>query len=105
MNSLRDLGALLDLVAREARRLLDADRATIFLLDREKMELCSQVALGTAGVVRFDAHKGIAGVAALTGKIVNVDDAYADPRFNSDIDAQTEIYLTLAICWRRRSRT
>ncbi len=89
MNSLRDLSALLDLVAREARRLLDADRATIFLLDREKMELCSQVALGTAGVVRFDAHKGIAGVAALTGKIVNVDDAYADPRFNSDIDAQT----------------
>ena len=89
MNSLRDLGALLDLVAREAKRLLDADRATIFLLDREKMELCSQVALGAAGVVRFDARRGIAGVAALTGRIVNVDDAYSDPRFNSDIDTQT----------------
>jgi len=41
MNSERDLGALLDLVAREATRLLDADRASIFLLDREKVELWS----------------------------------------------------------------
>src|SRR5579864_9577573 len=43
MNSVRDLGALLDLVAREATRLLDADRASIFLLDRERMELWSKV--------------------------------------------------------------
>ena len=35
MNSVRELGSLLDLVAREATRLLDADRASIFLLDRE----------------------------------------------------------------------
>jgi len=39
MNSVRDLSALLDLVAREAARLLEADRASIFLLDRDKMEL------------------------------------------------------------------
>jgi Nif-specific regulatory protein len=89
MNSLRDLGALLDLVAREARRLLEADRASIFLLDREKMELWSKVALGSDEILRFDARKGIAGAAALTGKIVNVHDAYNDPRFNSAIDSQT----------------
>src|SRR5258705_5905050 len=89
MNSERDLGALLDLVAREATRLLEADRASIFLLDREKVELWSKVALGSDEIIRFDARKGIAGAAALTGKVINVSDAYNDDRFNSAIDTQT----------------
>jgi Nif-specific regulatory protein len=89
MNSERDLGALLDLVAREATRLLNADRASIFLLDRENMQLWSKVALGSDEILRFDARKGIAGVAALTGKVVNVANAYGDERFNSEIDDQT----------------
>src|SRR5439155_19956637 len=37
MNSERDLGARLDLVAREATRLVDADGASIFMLDRGAM--------------------------------------------------------------------
>jgi Nif-specific regulatory protein len=89
MNSVRDLSALLDLVAREAARLLDADRASIFLLDREKMELWSKVALGSDDIIHFDARKGIAGAAALTAKTVNVSDAYNDSRFNPAIDNQT----------------
>jgi len=89
MNSERDLGALLDLVAREATRLLEADRASIFLLDGDKMELWSKVALGSDEILRFDANKGIAGAAAMTGKIVNVGDAQNDDRFNPAIDSQT----------------
>src|SRR5260370_23851674 len=89
MNAVRDLGALLDLVAREAAHLLEADRASIFLLDRDKMELWSKVALGSDDILRFDARKGIAGAAALTAKTVNVSDAYNDPRFNPAIDTQT----------------
>src|SRR5580692_7029305 len=89
MNSVRDLDTLLDLVAREATRLLDADRASIFLLDREKMELWSKVALGSGEILRFDARKGIAGAAALTGKVINVTNAYNDSRFNQSIDFQT----------------
>jgi Nif-specific regulatory protein len=89
MNSERDLGVLLDLVAREATRLLDADRASIFLLDREHMELWSKVALGSDEILRFDARKGIAGAAALTGTVINVSEAYSDARFNPSIDSQT----------------
>src|SRR5437016_2847420 len=89
MNSERDLGALLDLVAREATRLLDADRASIFLLDRENVVMWSKVALGSEEILRFDARKGIAGAAALTGKVINVSDAYNDARFNPSIDLQT----------------
>ncbi len=89
MNSERDLGALLDLVAREATNLLVCDRASIFLLDRERDELWSKVALGSEEILRFDAHTGIAGNAVQTGDTINVRDAYNDPRFYGAIDGQT----------------
>jgi Nif-specific regulatory protein len=89
MNSERDLGALLDLIAREATSLLDCDRASIFLLDRERNELWSKVALGSDEILRFDARRGIAGTAALTGNVINVKDAYSDPRFYTAIDDRT----------------
>src|SRR6185437_8809493 len=89
MNSERDLSALLDLIAREATTLLDCDRASIFILDREKNELWSKVDLGSDEILRFDARMGIAGAAVLTGHTINVRDAYSDPRFYTAIDGQT----------------
>lgn len=89
MNSERDLGALLDLIAREATELLNCDRATIFLLDRERNELWSKVALGSDEILRFDAGLGIAGGTVTTGRSINVRDAYGDPRFYTAIDGQT----------------
>jgi len=89
MNSLTDLTALLDLIAREATRLMEADRATIFLLDRDKQEMWSKVALGSEEVLRFDARLGIAGAVALTGQTINVEEAHRHPQFYPGIDAQT----------------
>ena len=89
MNSQRDLSALLDLIAREATSLLDCERASIFLLDRERNELWSKVALGSEEILRFDARRGIAGNTALTGNTINVRDAYSDPRFYTAIDDKT----------------
>jgi len=89
MNSQRDLGALLDVVAREATSLLGCDRASIFLLDREKHELWSKVALGSDQVLRFDAGSGIVGHAVETGEVLNVSDAYSDPRFYAAFDSRS----------------
>jgi len=89
MNSERDLSALLDLIAREATSLLDCDRASIFLLDRERNELLSKVALGSDEILRFDARLGIAGSTVMSGRSINVRDAYGDPRFYTAIDGQT----------------
>ncbi len=89
MNSERELGPLLDVIAREATSLLDCDRASIFLLDRERQQLWSKVALGSDEILRFDASLGIAGRAVTTGETVNVRDAYSDPRFYTAIDGQT----------------
>ena len=89
MNSERDLGSLLDLIAREATHLLGCDRASIFLLDRQRNQLWSKVALGSAEILRFDANEGIAGHAVQTGHAINVADAYSDPRFFTAIDRKT----------------
>jgi GAF domain-containing protein len=89
INSERDLGSLLDLIAREAIKLLEADRASIFLLDREKEELWSKVALGSQEVLRFNARKGIAGNVVQTGQTINVKDVHQDPRFYPEMDTRT----------------
>ena len=34
---------------------------------------------------RFPKDKGIAGLVASTGEVVNIKDAYADPRFNRSV--------------------
>ena len=85
MSSERDLAALLDLIANEATKLMGADRASLFLLDRERGELWSKVALGSKEI-RFDARLGIAGAVALSGQTINVEDAHQDPRFYQEID-------------------
>ncbi|MGH9719219.1 MAG: GAF and HD-GYP domain-containing protein, partial [Bryobacteraceae bacterium] len=58
MNTEQNLDVLLDLVAREATHLLECDRASIFLVDRERSELWSKVALGSDEILRFESSKG-----------------------------------------------
>lgn len=86
--SITDLDALLRLMAEATTKLLAADRATIFVLDRERNELWSRVALGT-GDIRVPMGKGLAGAVAQNGEMINIADAYEDPRFNPEPDRQT----------------
>ena len=89
LNSQRDLSALLDLIAREAISLLDCDRASIFLLDRENNELWSKVALGSDEILRFDASRGIAGNTAPPARPSMSAMLTATPRFYTGIDGKT----------------
>jgi GAF domain-containing protein len=41
------------------------------------------------GEVRIPLGSGIAGAVAHSGESIRIDDAYADPRFNQDVDQQT----------------
>ena len=90
-----DLNQLLFTTMREVAKILNADRCTVFLLDEEKHELWSIVAMGIGKgkEIRFPAEKGIAGHVATTGEILNIPDAYKDSRFNPEIDKKTG-YLT-----------
>src|SRR5688572_9297417 len=55
LNAEHDLSALLQLIAREAARLLDAELASLLLLDVERGELWSKVSLDSDETLRFDA--------------------------------------------------
>ncbi len=79
---------LLLILMDEVKKALKADRCTVFLLDREQNELWSKVAHGEREI-RFPSHLGIAGYVATTGDVLNIPDAYADPRFNREIDKKT----------------
>jgi len=81
---------LLELIAGEATRLLDCDRSSIFLWDRERNEVEARPALGIAGLsLRIPANEGVVGETLRTGRAVTVADAYADSRFNQDVDRQS----------------
>lgn len=83
-----DLDVLLRQVVEATCDVLRCERATIFLYDSSAGELYSRVATGVEGL-RFPADRGIAGAAATSRLVVNVPDAYADVRFNQEIDRKT----------------
>ena len=60
MTSVGDVISLLELITIETKNLLDADRVSIFLLDREKCELWSVISQEKR-IMRLDARLGIAG--------------------------------------------
>ncbi|MHC8509271.1 MAG: GAF domain-containing protein [Rhodospirillales bacterium] len=85
-----DLGALLQRVMAEAARMLQADRATLFLNDFKTNELFSRVAMGDGvGEIRLPNEVGIAGNVFISGTTVNIPYAYADLRFNPAFDKKT----------------
>lgn len=83
-----DLDTLLNRVVESSMRLLDAERATLFLYDAAKEELFTRVAKDVEGF-RISVKTGFAGAAARTRQTVHVPDAYADARFNPDVDRKT----------------
>ena len=49
INSEKNFDELLKIIAAEAAKLVDAERATIFLLNKEKGELWAKIAIGPTG--------------------------------------------------------
>jgi Nif-specific regulatory protein len=89
INSEKNFEELLNIIAGEAAKLVDAERATIFLLDREKGELWAKIALGVDDTIRFDARLGIAGAVVIAGKTLVIEDAYKSPLFYPSVDSIT----------------
>lgn len=108
-----------------AQRLVDADRASLFLVDSKSKELYATIFdVGVEGnkdqsasnetngcgtdddqnaqplsrEIRFPIGTGIAGQVALTGEILNINDAYSDPRFNRKVDAITGYKTETILC-------
>ncbi len=85
------LDELLQLIVTKTSALLEAERSTVFIVDRDARELWSQVAqLSELTEIRLGLDgPGLAAHVARTGEALNLPDAYQDPRFNRDVDRAT----------------
>jgi sigma-B regulation protein RsbU (phosphoserine phosphatase) len=87
LNSTLDLAELTAIILRIVRDEVGTDRGTIFVLDRKRQELRSVVAQDIEGAeIVVPLGKGIAGTVGATGETINIEDSYADPRFDSSFD-------------------
>jgi signal transduction histidine kinase len=99
MSAETDFDRLLQLIMEETNRAMDTDRSTLFLVDAVRGELWSRVALGLEHQeIRFKSHLGIAGHVATTGEVLNIPEAYEDPRFNQEVDKQTGYRTKSILC-------
>lgn len=79
----------------------NAERASLFVVDHERQELWLRVAQEEASGkvdVRIPIGAGIAGHVAETGESVRIDDAYADARFNPEVDRKTGFRTRSILC-------
>jgi len=95
MVATEDLDSLLRVIVDHSTELLDAERATLFLYDDKTNELVSRIAHGV-DELRIPADTGVSGATVQSGETINVPDAYADPRFNREVDRKTG-FLTRSI--------
>src|SRR5512142_3168053 len=72
-----DLDQLLELILHKMTDAVDADRATLYLVDEAKQELVSRIIQGDeVRSIRLRFGQGIAGTVAQTGKALLVNDPY-----------------------------
>jgi len=94
-----ELGSLLERVMAESTRMLNADRATLFLNDPKTNELFSRIAMGDGiGEIRLPNNTGIAGAVFQSQDTVNIPHAYADLRFNPSFDKETGYFTRSILC-------
>jgi len=109
MNSIQQIGKtlsselrtrrLLPLIMNEVTRLMNAERSTFYIVDEERGELWSQIAQkAEVKEIRLKIGVGIAGYVAKTGKVINIEDAYRDDRFDPTTDKKTGYHTRSILC-------
>lgn len=96
-----DLEATLKSVMEQARRLMKADRSTLFMLSKETNELWSKIPTADETKlleIRIPADRGIAGYVATSGQTLNIPDAYLDNRFDPSTDKKTGYRTRSILC-------
>jgi HD-GYP domain-containing protein (c-di-GMP phosphodiesterase class II) len=98
-SSERELVTLMARVTQQTTLIMDCERTSVFLLDRKKNELYSLFAQGLdVEELRFTTSRGLAGYSATQHAIVNIPNAYKDPRFNPDVDKATGYHTVSILC-------
>jgi len=95
----RSLDALLNMILNSITEVAEADRSSLYLVDRERGELRTKIAQGMGMTeIRVKIGTGISGYVAETGQLVNITDAYSDPRFSHETDQRTGYVTKTILC-------
>jgi CheY-like chemotaxis protein len=99
INANTDIDILLESVIDVLTETLNAERATLFMLDKDKNEIWSRIGTRIKNEeIRFPANKGIVGWVIKTGIPQIIDDAYYHPMFIKEIDNQTGFITRNIMC-------
>jgi signal transduction histidine kinase len=97
VNSTIKIDEVLKNIVEVATDLTNAERGTLYLVDREKLELWSLIAMGSERKeIRVKLGEGLSGFVAKTGEILNIKDVRKDPRWRSDFD-KTSGFVTKTV--------
>lgn len=84
-------------IMEEAKALVGAEVASVFLLDSKRHELYSTVN-STNTELRIPLNSGVAGYVASTGMPLIIPNAYEDKRFNTEVDVKTGFKTCNILC-------
>ena len=105
-NRTREVEPLLVQMAQAATRLLECDRASIFLWDRRKGVLVGRPALGIkGGELRIPDDRGVVGEVVRTGQARRVDDAAEPGKIDHHVDSQHGYKTRTIACVPLRGRS
>ena len=100
-----EMDSLLTQMAETSTRLLEAERASIFLWDRTNRTLIGRPALGVeGGELRIPDNTGIVGEVVQTGQVRRVDEQEDSDAINRDVDKQLDFHTRTLLCVPLRSR-
>ena len=89
ISGVMDIDVLVPTIMERACSLLNTERCSLFLVDTVNQELITRFQGGLDQKIRMPLSRGIVGHTATTGQIVNITDAYQDPRFDKAVDLAT----------------
>ncbi|XP_070569294.1 cAMP and cAMP-inhibited cGMP 3',5'-cyclic phosphodiesterase 10A-like [Ptychodera flava] len=103
------MDTLIEHIMTFAKNLVNADRCALFQIDDERKELYAEMfdegndqdgqpVFSKKKKIRFSVQKGLAGHVARTGEVLNIPNAYADPRFNREVDKRTGYTTQSLLC-------
>ena len=89
LSGMMDIDVLIPTIMEKACALLSTERCSLFLVDQNRKFLVSRFHGGLDRSIEIPINRGIVGHTATTGEVVNISDAYSDPRFNKAVDLET----------------
>ncbi len=106
VNSNITIDEVLQSIVKVACELTNADRGTLYLVDKSRNELWSKVAIGSEfKEIKVAIGEGISGYVAQRGEILNIENVQEDTRFNTKFDKSSGYVTKSMLTFPIRNKT